>query len=128
MRKPDSSPREELTILVVEDEVLNAMLLETYLEEAGYGEIVVATNVEEALAILEQQVIDFALLDINLNGQSSFPVARRLRDLGVPFGFQSAYGKNGLTETFRNCPVIEKPYRQEILVSLAGHLEEMAGT
>jgi CheY-like chemotaxis protein len=115
-------------VLVVEDEILNALLLEAYLEEAGFGEVVTCTSVDEAIAAIDENEFDFALLDINLNGTYSFPIAKRLSDRGIPFGFQSAYGKRGLSEAFRNSPVIEKPYHREALIYLADHLEKMAGS
>ncbi|SEP48869.1 Response regulator receiver domain-containing protein [Rhodospirillales bacterium URHD0017] len=60
-------------VLVVEDEVIVGMLLEDMLGELGCEVVAISTHLEEALGLARRLDIDFALLDINLDGHQSFP-------------------------------------------------------
>ena len=78
-------------VLIVEDEALIALSLEEMAQDAG-GEVVgPASNVDEALSIIENNSIDMALLDFNLGGETSLPIADALRLRGVPFTFLTGY-------------------------------------
>ena len=102
-------------VLVVEDEMFVAMLVEDILSNAGYR-VVKAARVDKALDLVAgDDAFDVALLDINLNGVEVFPVASRLRELGVPFVFASGYGREGLPPDFSDSPVLQKPYLPEAL-------------
>lgn len=106
------SPR---CVLVVEDEMVLAMLVEDILGDAGYR-VLKAARVAKALELVAgDDPIDAALLDINLAGKQVFAVAEQLRRQGVPFVFASGYGEKGLPEEFRDCPVLQKPYLPEAL-------------
>ena len=74
------SPR----VLVVEDESLIAMLVEDGLETLGYEVVGPVGTVDAALRIVEQTPFDLALLDINLGGKQSFPIAEALEARGIP--------------------------------------------
>lgn len=72
-------------VLVVEDEAMVAMLVEDLLEDLGCTVIGPASNVAEALAIISREDgIDVALLDVDLAGKPSLPVADVLADRGIP--------------------------------------------
>lgn len=100
-----------LRVLVVEDEALISMLIEDMLAEIGCQHVEVAASVEGALGVLAKTSPDFAVLDINLNGQRSFPVADILRSRAIPFIFLSGYGARGLDATYADAKVLEKPFR-----------------
>jgi CheY-like chemotaxis protein len=102
-------------ILIVEDEFLLAMMLEEMLGELGCVVAGVAARPADALELLGSQKLDAAVLDVNLNGADSLPVAIALRKLGVPFIFATGYGGSRLTAEFADCPVVEKPYRLQDL-------------
>ena len=104
-------------ILVVEDEALIAMLVEDALLEAGAQVLGPAATVEEALALFEAEHPDAAVLDINLAGQASTPVADRLVEHKVPFVVATGYGAAGLPERHRGVPVLAKPYDPRELIS-----------
>lgn len=107
-------------ILVVEDESLIAMLVEDALTDAGAEVLGPAATVEEALALFEGRKPDAAVLDINLAGQVSTPVADLLADQGIPFVVATGYGAAGLPERHRGVPVLAKPYDpQELVAALA---------
>jgi CheY-like chemotaxis protein len=98
-------------ILIVEDEMLLAMDLEMFLEDRGCEVLGPASNVAEALAILEAERPDAATVDMNLNGDSSAPVAAALQECGVPFVFVSGYNdKQNDYPAFKDVPFVNKPY------------------
>lgn len=78
-------------ILVVEDEALVAMELNQVLSEQGWQVVGPAATLEEALALAEQELFDVALLDVNIHGRRSYPVADALSDRGIPHLFLTGY-------------------------------------
>jgi CheY-like chemotaxis protein len=102
-------------VLIVEDEVLVAMLLEELMERMGYEVVAVSSHLEEALELARTLAVDFAMLDINLNGKESFPVAEVLRGRGIPFIFATGYGDSALASDFADALVIEKPFNRAAL-------------
>ena len=100
-------------VLVVEDESLVAMLLETILEDMGCTPVGPVSNVDEGEAIARDTVdLDAALLDVNLAGRQVFPVAAVLKARGVPFVFSTGYGESGLPDEWRGNPTIQKPFTE----------------
>lgn len=100
-------------ILVVEDESLVAMLLETILEDMACEPVGPMSSVDEALGFLsDNPALDGALLDVNLSGRQVFPVAEALEALGVPFVFSTGYGEGGLPDRWRDRPTIQKPFTE----------------
>ena len=100
-------------VLVVEDESLVAMLLETILEDMGCTPVGPASNVDEGEAIARDTVdLDAALLDVNLAGRQVFPVAAVLKARGVPFVFSTGYGESGLPDEWRGNPTIQTPFTE----------------
>ncbi len=82
---------EGLRILVVEDNFLAAEVVRDALESTGCTVIGPVARLEMGLQLAEQQQIDGAVLDINLNGDRCFPIAEALRQRGVPFIFLTGY-------------------------------------
>jgi len=106
--------------LVVEDEVLVGMLLEEMLDELGYELAALSTHLEEALSLARTAAFDVAVLDINLNGRQSFPVADAIRMRGLPFLFATGYGGRILGPAYKDVPIIQKPFSlDELRVALA---------
>jgi CheY-like chemotaxis protein len=100
---------------VVEDEMLIGMLLEDMLAEMGHEVVAVVPRVNEALATVQQEAFDVAILDVHLGGQSAFPVAEALIDRGIPFVFATGYGERGLPEKYRGRPILQKPFAKDDL-------------
>ena len=96
--------------LVVEDEIMVAMYVEDLLSELGYEVAGLATSLEQALSLAKAGGFDFAVLDINLAGQASFPVADVLRERGIPFLFASGSSSKGVSEEHRGAVRIQKPF------------------
>ena len=98
-------------VLIVEDESLVAMLLETILEDMGCVPVGPAATVDEGLRMAIEPV-DAALLDVNVAGRQVFPVAEALRDRGVPFVFSTGYGEGGLPDEWRGHSTLQKPFTE----------------
>ena len=100
-------------VLVVEDESLVAMLLETILEDMGCTPVGPASNIDEGEALArDEAALDAALLDVNVAGREVFPVAEALKARGVPFVFSTGYGEAGLPDHWRGHPTIQKPFTE----------------
>lgn len=110
-------------VLVVEDEVIVGMLLEDMLGELGFQVVAISTRLEEAVRLARTIDIDFAVLDINLDGQLSFPVADVLRERGVPFLFATGYGAKILKSPYSGTPTLQKPFQIRDLRSMMEALE-----
>ena len=102
----------ERRILVVEDESLVAMLLETILEDLGCGVVGPEGTVASGIESARNAAIDAALLDVNVAGELVFPVAEQLKSRGIPFVFSTGYGEGGLPEQWRGYPTIQKPFTE----------------
>jgi two-component sensor histidine kinase len=109
-------------VLVVEDEVMVAWTLEDMLAELGCTVVGPAVRVDQALAMIETEAVDAVVLDVNLNGEKSYPVADALAARGVPFVFSTGYNKNNLLTGYRAFPMLQKPFNR---AKLGGALAEL---
>jgi len=101
-----------LKVLVVEDEALVSMLLEDMLSDLGCEIVGPIMRLAEALAAAEDtaQAMDIAILDVNLAGERSFPVAEALERRGCLFVLATGYDDAGIDERWRNRPMLRKPF------------------
>jgi CheY-like chemotaxis protein len=113
---------EGMRVMVLEDEPIVAMMLEDMLIELGCEVIGPASTVKEALELAAAGGFDVAVLDINVNGLRSDPVAHALDAQGKTYTFATGYGAAGLPDC-RCRGVIHKPYS---LDQLAEALEKLA--
>jgi CheY-like chemotaxis protein len=99
-------------VLVVEDEALVSMLLEDMLDDLGCRVLGPMMRVREALAFVAKSVaeVDVAILDVNVAGELSFPIAEALDAHGVPFVLATGYDDAGIEERWRSRPVLRKPF------------------
>jgi len=105
-------------VLLAEDENLVATVVGDMLEELGYVLHDNPPTVAAALSAVAAGGFDVAVLDVNLAGQSVFPVADALDAAGIPFIFASGYGAAGLPDAWRGHPVAAKPFRIDDLESV----------
>jgi len=91
-------------VLVVEDEMMTLMLIEDMLADLGCESVATAATAEQALALIDKQVFDAAMLDMNLNGEKSHAVADALAARGVPFVFSTGYSGNDIPVHLNRCP------------------------
>ena len=109
-----------LRVLIVEDEGMVSMLLEDMLFELGHTVAGLAPRLAVARALAEKIEADLAILDVNLDGEASYPVAEILTTRGVPFIFATGYGATGLQEGWRRAPVLSKPFQiRELAAAIA---------
>ena len=100
-------------VLIVEDESLVAMLLETILEDMGCVPVGPAATVEEGLQVAGgDESLDAALLDVNVAGKQVFPIAEALKARGVPFVCSTGYGEGGLPDEWRGQATLQKPFTE----------------
>ncbi|MCY7354175.1 MAG: response regulator [Lysobacter sp.] len=113
-------------VLIVEDEMCLAMMLEDILMDAGY-DVRKAARVPGALQLVDSERFDAAILDINLAGKQVFPVADALTDRGIPFLFTSGYGDNGVPAEYCKHRMLQKPYDlDQLQAALTALLQERA--
>ena len=109
---------EQRKVLVVEDEVLIAMELESVLAEAGCDTVRLASSVPEALQAVSDAVPDVAVLDVSVKGDPVFPVADALANIAVPFVLLTGHSLASMPDRLRDRPFLVKPYEPTKLVKL----------
>ncbi|HEY0203034.1 MAG TPA: response regulator [Acetobacteraceae bacterium] len=106
-----------MRVLVVEDEAIVSMLLEEFLEEMGCEITATASRFDDALEKARSLTLDLALLDVNLAGRLSYPVAELLLGRGVPVVFSTGYGASALPDALHGVTVLSKPFRHNQLAA-----------
>ena len=108
-----------LRLLLVEDEMMVAMMVEDLLSELGYVVVDVAGTLARGLALAGDPnlALDGAILDVNLGGDKVYPVAEVLAARGIPFIFATGYGIAGIAQNFSHVPALAKPYDRRTLES-----------
>ena len=102
-------------VLVIEDESMVTMLLQDFLEDIGCEVAGVASRLKEAREKIDTLAFDVAILDVNLNGDQTFPLADTLLARGQPIVFATGYGATTLPPRLRALPVLQKPFQQDDL-------------
>ena len=97
-------------ILILDDEPLIAMMLQDCLVDLGCEAVGPAYTVEAALALLEGDVVDGAILDVKLAGADSYPVALALQRRSIPFVFATGQGADGIDPRFKSAAILSKPF------------------
>jgi light-regulated signal transduction histidine kinase (bacteriophytochrome)/CheY-like chemotaxis protein len=114
-------------VLLVEDSMIIALDAEEMLLSLGAERVQTSNDVAEALRLIDLDPPSFALLDVNLGHETSFPVADRLRDLGVPYVFATGYGNEmDLPHEHSHCVVLKKPYAAKGIADAAAKAIEGA--
>jgi CheY-like chemotaxis protein len=103
------------SILVVEDEMIVAMLIEDIVRDFGVSEVHICADAVSALAILETKSIDCAILDLRIRDGSSAPVADALAQRGIPFVFSSGSDAGAIEGRHAHRPMIGKPFLDDDL-------------
>jgi CheY-like chemotaxis protein len=102
-------------VLVVEDEMVVAMLVEDMIADLGYEVAGIVSRVDDAMKLVDSEGFDVAVLDVHLNGRLIFPFADALAERHIPFVFATGYGERGIPREHSNWPVLQKPFRAEDL-------------
>lgn len=115
-----------LSALVVEDDYLLSIMIEDILTELGVAVVGPAMSLEDALPLAESAAMDFAMLDVNLgHGETSTPVAEKLRERGIPFAFLTGYGADGRPAGFEDAKLVSKPFTFDTLAAAVRELVEL---
>lgn len=104
-------------ILIIEDELLIALMIEEICREAGYRVSAVAHTGEMVRAELAKGNFDAVLLDVSMEGGHNWKVADRLRAKGIPFAFVTGYDYL-IEPRHEKSPVIQKPFTPAQLLGL----------
>ncbi len=121
-----ATPTDILRFMIVDDEMIIALNLEAMLEDLGHTVVETVNRVDRGIEVARTSNIDMAILDINVRGVLSFPIAQILRTRSLPFIFSSGYGELGLIDGFREELVLTKPYDTEALRRIL-HLRQSSG-
>ncbi len=106
-------------IMLVEDEMLVAMLMQEMLEEHGATVMGPFLRVEDAQTFLaHNRLPDAAVLDVNIAGEAVYPIAEVLDRNGILFVFMSGGDSRDLPSSFNHVPYFEKPIDSQALVPL----------
>lgn len=106
-------------VLLVEDELMIALELQSIIEHEGYEVVGPIRNVSRALAEIKNNPPSMALLDANLEGVSSSPIAEELTRRAIPFGVVTGYPYlREEHDALRQAPHLQKPYTSEEIVQL----------
>ena len=100
-----------LSILIVEDEPLIAMMLEDFLDSLGHRIVGTADSVAEALPHVERGGFDVAIVDVHLRGgEKAWPLADELATKGIPFVVATGGNIDPPPPRHANAPILAKPY------------------
>ncbi|MFC7398923.1 response regulator [Chelatococcus sp. GCM10030263] len=114
-----------LRVLLVEDEAAVALLLEDMLEELGCEVAASVARLSKGFDAVEKGQFHLAVLDVNVNGEQVFPLARLLSERGIPFVFSTGYGAAALPADLANRPVVPKPFSiSDLRRSIAAAFDE----
>jgi CheY-like chemotaxis protein len=114
-------------IFVAEDEAMVLMLFEDTLADIGCELAGTASNLEEAIKKVGSIDFDVGVLDMNLSGERSFPLADELLRKRIPFVFATGYGAGGIPDAYKSVPTVHKPFNQRDLEkALASAIEGAA--
>jgi DNA-binding response OmpR family regulator len=104
-------------ILVVEDEMLISLLIEDVLTDEECIIIGPFDRVAKALGAAQSEMLDAALLDVNVAGTKIYPIAEILAMRGIPFMLLSGYGADAVPSGHPEWRAFSKPFRPEDLVA-----------
>lgn len=102
-----------MRILIVEDEYYLAADLAAAVAATGAEVVGPVGTLADAEAALAGGAIDRAVIDVNLHGAMSFPLAEKLEAAHIPYLIATGYSAESLPEKFRGKPRLEKPFRPE---------------
>jgi two-component sensor histidine kinase/CheY-like chemotaxis protein len=125
--EPEEAPQ-ACRLLLVEDEPLVGIFMESALSEMGFKIVGMCRTLEDGLAAAKRGHFEGAVLDMNLNGVSVYPLADLLMSKGVPFVFVTGYSADAVDKRFSAIPVLQKPVEEnELAKTLAAQHGAMGG-
>jgi DNA-binding NtrC family response regulator len=104
-------------VLIIEDEMMVAMMIEDVLTDNGFVISALATDIDQAMGLIRAGNFDAAVLDLNLGGAQTFPLADELMKRAQPFIFSTGYGAAGVGPAYQSISVVQKPFEEQDLVT-----------
>jgi CheY-like chemotaxis protein len=121
--KRDVLPATQRRILVVEDSSVICLEIAATLRQKGFEMIGPAATVTSAMMLLDQQSVDAAVLDLNLDGENAQPIAERLQSQSIPYVLATGYDPlTVLPSHLSNTPCVRKPFRRRELADALAEL------
>ena len=115
-----------MRILVVEGEALIAAEIAAILRRAGYIVVGTAGSAEQVITFLTATPCDFAVVDANLAGSSTAPVAAALKRRAIPFVVVSGYAPREFLPPLQGTPFVPKPIDDAALLAALASLQASA--
>jgi CheY-like chemotaxis protein len=115
-----------LRTIIVEDEMILVITLEEMLRDLGHDVVGTACRLAEAAELISTTAFDVAILDVNLAGEMTFPLADVLTGSGKPFVFWTGYGEQLLDDRYSGHPILAKPCDEKELAIVLQRIEGFA--
>jgi two-component sensor histidine kinase/CheY-like chemotaxis protein len=106
------------SVMLVEDEAIVAMAVNDSLVDLGFSVIGPFSRVSDACRALQNNQVDAAILDVNLNGEMVYSLAELLTAQKIPFVFATGYGAESIESRFEHIPVLQKPIEKDMLTRM----------
>jgi len=103
------------SVMLVEDEAIVALAVNDSLTDLGFSVIGPFSRVSDACRALQDNKVDAAILDINLDGELVYSLAELLTARKIPFVFATGYGAESIETRFEHIPVLQKPIEKDML-------------
>jgi|EndMetStandDraft_4_1072995.scaffolds.fasta_scaffold622759_2 DNA-binding NtrC family response regulator len=104
-------------VLIVEDDLLNALLMEETLQLAGH-KVRCAKTIDRALALLATCEFDAAIIDLQIGESLSTDVGEKLEQLGIPWAITTGHTRAEVDPKFAEVPMLKKPFTLDSLLDL----------
>lgn len=103
------------SIMLVEDEAIVALAVNDSLTDLGFSVVGPFSRVADACRALQENQVDAAILDVNLDGEMVYSLAETLTARKIPFVFATGYGAESIESRFEHIPVLQKPIEKNML-------------
>jgi len=103
------------SIMLVEDEAIVALAVNDSLTDLGFSVLGPFSRVSDACRALQDNQVDAAILDVNLDGEMVYSLAEMLTARKIPFVFATGYGAESIESRFEHIPVLQKPIEKDML-------------
>ena len=103
------------SVMLVEDEAIVALAVHDSLTDLGFSVLGPFSRVSDACRALQDNQVDAAILDVNLDGEMVYSLAEMLTARKIPFVFATGYGAESIESRFEHIPVLQKPIEKDML-------------
>ena len=103
------------SVMLVEDEAIVALAVNDSLTDLGFSVLGPFSRVSDACRALQDNQVDAAILDVNLDGEMVYSLAEMLTARKIPFVFATGYGAESIESRFEHIPVLQKPIEKDML-------------